>query len=145
MDRKLDLYAIDLIITVQTNFRPKDAWNGFRISRNRYSHPFLIIGSFWSDRVWKRIWNDWAYFHTINQACIEKSIFKSLGMLRIDLSLHYWSTTFIHFRWSASLDEKESESENAAIDLVFSQSTNFDLKIDWKWLKILWMRILVYS
>ena len=71
-------------------------WKWFHNSLAQFFHPFLIIGSFWSERVRNRKWCDWFKFHTINQNLDQKSICKGLKMLRMNFCVHSWSTKFIN-------------------------------------------------
>ena len=103
-------------------------WKWFHNSLAQFSHPFMIIGSSWPKRVRNWKWFDWSNFHHINQIWIEKLICKGMQLLRINFCVRSWLTTFIHSWWSVPLDQKESETDYYAIDLIFTQGTDFGSK-----------------
>ena len=51
-----------------------------------------------------------------------------MKLLRINFCVRSWSTTFIHSWWLVPFDQKESELDYVAIDVIFTQDTNFGSK-----------------
>ena len=83
-------------------------------------HPFLMTGSSWSKRVWNGLRCNWSDFHTRYRFWVEKSVGNGFKVLWISILLHSWS--------SVPLDQKESETQNDAIYLIFTQQTKFGSK-----------------
>ena len=73
---------------------------------------FLMIGSSWWKRVGNWNWCDWLDLLIINKFWVEKSVRNGFKIFRLSILLHSW--------WSVPHDEKESETEIGAIDLIFS-------------------------